>query len=86
MSAITSSQKTPSNKQVCDMDGEMKTDAISISSTAIENFVEEKQQAAHIKRFFDSKYGPTWHVIVGSDFKAHVVSCRYTCLVFIEKL
>lgn len=68
------SHGTGMNKQVCDMDehGEMKSDAISIASAAIEAHVEEKLQANHIKRFFDTKYGPTWHVIVGSDFKAYV--------------
>lgn len=24
------------------------------------------------QRKFDKKYGPTWHCVVGSDFKAHV--------------
>jgi len=26
----------------------------------------------HIKTFFDQKYGPTWHCIVGGDFCAFV--------------
>lgn len=72
--ADMNSHGTGTNKQVCDMDehGEMKADAISIATAAIESHVEERGQAGHIKRSFDAKYGPTWHAIVGSDFKAHV--------------
>jgi len=53
--------------------GEMKADALVVAAQAIDEFVnQEKQQSEHIKKFYDKKYGPTWHVIVGSDFKAHV--------------
>mmetsp|Transcript_16628 Transcript_16628/g.20724 ORF Transcript_16628/g.20724 Transcript_16628/m.20724 type:complete len:124 (-) Transcript_16628:211-582(-) len=71
------SHGTGMNKQICDMDEHgnhngMKKDAMSFAASAIETHVLEKQQAQHIKRAFDAKYGPTWHVIVGSDFKAYV--------------
>ncbi|GMH48279.1 hypothetical protein TL16_g00255 [Triparma laevis f. inornata] len=68
------SRGTGMNKQICDMDehGEMKADAQSVAAVAIDTHVTEKEQSKHIKQFFDSKYGPTWHVIVGCDFKAHV--------------
>mmetsp|Transcript_29174 Transcript_29174/g.43017 ORF Transcript_29174/g.43017 Transcript_29174/m.43017 type:complete len:101 (+) Transcript_29174:223-525(+) len=67
------SHGTGMNKQICDMDehSEMKSDAISVATNAIESHIQEKDQANHIKRAFDAKYGPTWHVIVGSDFKAY---------------
>jgi len=63
-------------KVVSDMDehGEMKSDAFSFAKEALDSSEtkEEKDVSAHIKRKFDKKYGPTWHCIVGSDFKAHV--------------
>ena len=32
----------------------------------------EKDVAAHIKKEFDKKYNPTWHVIVGRNFGSYV--------------
>ena len=55
-----------------DEHGEMKTDAQVTAAAAVEANVTEKAISKHIKTFFDNKYGPTWHVIVGSDFKAYV--------------
>jgi len=37
---------------------------------ALEKYNIEKEIAAHIKKSFDSKYGPTWHCIVGRNFGA----------------
>ena len=61
------SRGTGTNKQICDMDehGEMKADALTVSAQAIDEFVEEKLQSEKIKKHFDNKFGPTWHVIVG---------------------
>ena len=61
-------------QMVCDMDehGEMKADAINVAHGACEQFVQEKDISKHIKQYFDSKYGPTWHCIVGSDFRSFV--------------
>ena len=55
-----------------DEHGEMKADAINIAHGACEQFVQEKDISKHIKQYFDSKYGPTWHCIVGSDFRSFV--------------
>ena len=62
------------NKIVCDMDehGEMKRDAMSRAAMAIEQSTEEKAISRDIKGYMDQKYGPTWHCIVGSDFRAYV--------------
>ncbi len=65
-----------------DEHGEMKTDALSISLSAIESHISENAQSKHIKHFFDSKYGPTWHVIVGADFKAYVTHEQKTFFFF----
>ena len=74
-------------KVVCDMDdhgiyGEMKNDAMSVSAAALEANQEEKDISKHIKSHFDSKYGPTWHCIVGSDFRAFVTHESKTFIFF----
>lgn len=67
----------PNAKMVCDMDdhginGDMKIDAKKVAAAAVEANQEEKDISKHIKTFFDQKYGPTWHCIVGGDFRAFV--------------
>lgn len=72
---------------VTDMDehGEMKQEVYNLAAFAIEQFVTEVEISKHIKvrcvvcvgvtaaqAHFDQKYGPTWHCVVGSDFKAFV--------------
>ena len=57
-----------------DEHGEMKSDAISTAQAAMENQTMEKDTSKQIKAFFDQKYGPTWHCIVGSDFRAYVTN------------
>ncbi|KAJ1455626.1 dynein light chain type 1-domain-containing protein [Pelagophyceae sp. CCMP2097] len=61
-------------KTVTDMDphGEMKADVAALAAEALEDFVTEVDISRHIKAHFDAKYGPTWHCIVGSDFRAFV--------------
>ena len=49
-----------------------QNDALSVAAAALEANQEEKDISAHIKTHFDQKYGPTWHCIVGSDFRAFV--------------
>jgi dynein light chain LC8-type len=49
-----------------------QTDAFSQASAALEAHQEESSISKHIKTHFDFKYGPTWHCIVGSDFRAFV--------------
>ena len=65
------SGKTISIKNV-DMDDEMKQDAIEIAHEAKERYSIAKDKAAHIKRAFDEKYGPTWHAIWGTNFGSNV--------------
>ena len=52
-----------------DEHGEMKQEAYNLAAYAVEQFVTEMEISKHIKAQFDEKYGPTWHCIVGSDFK-----------------
>ena len=49
-----------------------KNDAFTVVAAALEANTEEKDISKHIKSYFDQKYGPTWHCIVGSDFRAYV--------------
>ena len=70
-----------SNKIVTDMDehasdGEsMKDDAIKVAKAAFEKLKaasELSDVSLALKSFFDKKYGPTWHCVVGADFRAFV--------------
>ena len=51
--------------KTADMTQEMQQDAIDVATTALSKFGIEKDVAAYIKKEFDKKYHPTWHVIVG---------------------
>ena len=55
-----------------DMSDEMQTDAIDVATQALDRFNIEKDIAAFIKKEFDKKYGPTWHVVVGRSFGSFV--------------
>lgn len=82
---MTSVSSSGVNKMVCDMDdhgiyGEMKQDAFSVSAQALESNQEEKDISRYIKNHFDSKYGPNWVCIVGSDFK---MQCTHESKTFI---
>mmetsp|Transcript_21486 Transcript_21486/g.43927 ORF Transcript_21486/g.43927 Transcript_21486/m.43927 type:complete len:90 (+) Transcript_21486:53-322(+) len=56
-----------------DMSEEMEADAIAIATTAIMEHSVEKDMASYIKREFDKKHSPTWHVIIGTNYGSHVV-------------
>jgi len=56
-----------------DMNEEMETDAISLATDALNTYSSEVQMCAYIKREFDKKYSPTWHVVIGTNFGSHVV-------------
>lgn len=55
-----------------DMDegSEMRTDALAQGAVAVQQFEMEKDIAKHMKGFFDAKYSPGWHCIVGKSFNA----------------
>jgi dynein light chain LC8-type len=55
-----------------DMSDDMQKVAIKITQQAMESYTVEKDIAAHIKREFDKKYGPTWHCIIGRNFGSYV--------------
>ena len=55
-----------------DMTDEMQQEAIDISMNALDKYNVEKDIAAHIKKEFDKRHGPTWHVVVGKNFGSYV--------------
>jgi len=69
--AVSSAGPKATIKNV-DMSEEMQQTAIDVASAALEKFNIEKDIAAHIKRDFDKKFGPTWHVVVGKNFGSYV--------------
>lgn len=51
-----------------DMSEEMQLLAVNLAAEATEKYTLEKDIAAHLKKGFDRKYGPTWHCVVGRHF------------------
>ena len=62
-------ERRPRPPRAVDEHGEMKQEAYNLAAYAVEQFVTEMEISKHIKAQFDEKYGPTWHCVVGSDFK-----------------
>lgn len=54
------------------MSPEMVEDVLSVTQSALKTHKVEKDIAQFIKTEFDSKYGSTWHCIVGKDFGSFV--------------
>jgi dynein light chain LC8-type len=55
-----------------DMTEEMQQESVEIASAALEKYTIEKDIAAQIKKEFDRRHGPTWHVVVGKNFGSYV--------------
>jgi dynein light chain LC8-type len=55
-----------------DMSEEMQRESIEIALIALEKYTIEKDIAAQIKKDFDRRHGPTWHVVVGKNFGSYV--------------
>lgn len=54
------------------MSDELQQEAVDIASAALEKYNIEKDIAAQIKKEFDKRHGPTWHVVVGKNFGSYV--------------
>ena len=50
----------------------MKAEAIAQARYAVEKLKIESKISKYIKQFFDKKYGPNWHCIVGKNFHSYV--------------
>jgi len=57
---------------VCEMDQEMKNDVEVQVNRAIDSKETEKEISEFIKCFFDKKYSPNWHCVVGKHFASYV--------------
>lgn len=55
-----------------DMTEEMQQETVDITLAALEKYNIEKDIAAQIKKEFDKRHGPTWHVVVGKNFGSYV--------------
>mmetsp|Transcript_10517 Transcript_10517/g.20205 ORF Transcript_10517/g.20205 Transcript_10517/m.20205 type:complete len:87 (-) Transcript_10517:5837-6097(-) len=56
----------------CEMSDEMRAEAIKEANTAAEHRDSEKEISRAIKQYFDNKYSPCWHCVVGKNFSAYV--------------
>ena len=61
-----------------DMNEDMQQEAVDITSAALEKYNIEKDIAAQIKKEFDRRHGPTWHVVVGKNFGSYVTHGRFS--------
>ena len=57
---------------VCEMDSDMQENVEKQVNKAIDTCETEKAISQHIKKFFDTKYGPNWHCCVGKQFASYV--------------
>lgn len=57
---------------VCEMDQGMKSDVELSVNKALDNGLDiEAEISKHVKGFFDNKYGPNWHCVVGKNFASY---------------
>ena len=55
-----------------DMSEDLQQESVDIATSALEKYNIEKDIAAQIKKEFDRRHGPTWHVVVGKNFGSYV--------------
>lgn len=55
-----------------DMPEDRQDAAVQAATQAVEKYNVEKDVASSIKKDFDSRYGPTWHCIVGRNYGSYV--------------
>ncbi|CAH1802097.1 unnamed protein product [Owenia fusiformis] len=63
--------------KTADMSENMQCHAIYCAIQAMRDFYVQKDIAAYIKNEFDTKFGPTWHCIVGRKFGSYVTYEHY---------
>ncbi|CAK8535173.1 unnamed protein product [Lathyrus sativus] len=64
----------PPKKTIADqrLYNEMKGEAFAVASSAFEKHDANERIAEEIRTVFNSRYGPTWHCIVGTSFASSV--------------
>lgn len=55
-----------------DMSEDMQSTALEVAQAALEKHTVERDVAAHIKKEFDRKFGPTWHCVCGRNFGSYI--------------
>ncbi|MDI1490267.1 MAG: Dynein light chain [Ramalina farinacea] len=72
--AMVKSEKKDMEAQVksADMTEEMQQQSIDVAREAMDKHTIEKDIAQAIKKEFDSRFGATWHCIVGRNFGSFV--------------
>lgn len=76
----SSNQNGPVAKAVIknvDMSEEMQQEAVDVATNALAKYNIEKDIAAQIKKEFDRRHGPTWHVVAGKNFGSYVTHGEY---------
>ena len=58
--------------KLIDMEDEMKEEAVHKAIEALKEYSTERDIAQCLKDFFDDKYQPAWHCIVGKSFGSFV--------------
>ena len=58
--------------KLVDMEEEMKEDAVKKVLEVVKESSIEREIAESLKKFFDKKYEPAWHCIVGKSFGSFV--------------
>lgn len=70
-----------------DMTEEMQKDAIDTAIESVSKWDTERDIAASLKKDFDSKHGPTWHCVVGSNFGSYVThESRHFIYFYLNKM
>ena len=67
-----------------DMSEELQQESVDIATSALEKYNIEKDIAAQIKKEFDRRHGPTWHVVVGKNFGSYVTHGSHLILFVLE--
>lgn len=62
-----------------DMSEDMLRECVDIAFVTCEKFYIEKDIAAQIKKEFDQRHSPTWHVVVGKNFGSYVTHGEPEC-------
>ena len=72
---------------VCEMEQDMKNDVEQQVNRAIDQKETEKEISEFIKTFFDKKYSPNWHCVVGKHFASFVTySSKHYIFFYIGQL
>lgn len=67
-----------------DMGEDLQQESVDIATSALEKYNIEKDIAAQIKKEFDRRHGPTWHVVVGKNFGSYVTHGLHPVLSLLE--